>query len=189
MDQQKAQLQVEIHRWRRILHQINDQLGTVPRDLQDNQIHELIASLIVRGNIKVYPVTHLTHNGQSVTYLAIPAGEGMQYRFVPASMLLVKSQDGVRIFRDKGAAEKFVQSLNLNDAAIESIINAHAPRAADGAARSSVQTTAMLIEMLANGEVVVAKEMISAAPPKPAAVEIIKAGICATRPSPMASRV
>lgn len=93
----------------------------------------------------------------------------MQYHFIPASLLLTDyfPRDNVRIFRDHGSAEQFVQSLNLTDAQIEVIIRIHVSPTADGSVRSSAQMTALLIALLAKSEVVVEKTMIAAAPAKP----------------------
>lgn len=160
-------LQVEDNQWIHILYGIDQK----PRNVYNDNVYKIVAELIMRGRIKVYPITHLSQQGHAMGYPIIPADEGKQYRFIPASMLLINELRDVRIFRDHGTAEKFVQSLNLTDAHLEAIIQIHAKPTNDGSARSSVRMTTMLIELLAKGEVVVEKKIIAAAPPKPLEVE------------------
>ncbi len=158
---------MEGYEWIRILYDVDQK----PRNVYNDNVYKIVAELIMRGRIKVYPITHLSQQGHAMGYPIIPADEGKQYRFIPASMLLINELRDVRIFRDHGTAEKFVQSLNLTDAHLEAIIQIHAKPTNDGSARSSVRMTTMLIELLAKGEVVVEKKIIAAAPPKPLEVE------------------
>ena len=121
-------LGVEIYRWRHILADLRRQVVTIRSGLRDHEVYETLAHLIVRGQIKVYLVAHLAQRSHFVSYPVIAASKELQYRFIPASMLLVKqiNSNDLRIFRDAGAAEKFVQPLNLSDAQIETIVNVHA---------------------------------------------------------------
>jgi RHS repeat-associated protein len=155
-------LRYSADQWRRVLHQIDTGRRSY---LNDKHIYEAVGASIVQGRIKVYPVAHLSQRGQSVQYPLIQASPGIHYRFIPASVLLVKSLRDVTIFRNKADAERFLQSLNLNDAQIETIVNAHSSTAANGSVRNNAAMTAALIEKLATGEIVVAKEIQSAAPP------------------------
>jgi len=175
-------LRTSVDQWRRILHDINRYFGSTPCYLPDQEVYVSIAAMMVRGPITVYPITHLNHSGPATTYPIVPAGAGAQYRFIPASLLLVKSPRDVQIFYDKGVAEKFIQLLNLTDAQIEAIIQANAPRVADGEARNSTQKTAMLIALLAKSEVVLLTERVSASPPKSTVEEEVSTNAPGNRP-------
>ncbi len=165
----RSSARMEDYEWIRILYSIDQK----PRHPYNVNVHKDAAVFIVRGTIQVYLIPHLTQHHWTVRYPGVPAGEGMQYRFIPASVLLTDHfpRDNVRIFRDHGSAEQFIQLLNLTDAHLEAIIKLHAPPTADGTVRSSARMTTLLIELLAKSEVVVEKTMIAAAPPKPLEVE------------------
>jgi hypothetical protein len=175
---------VESDQWRRLLHDVDG----VSRYLREQEIYEAVAALIVRGRIQVYLIAHLSHRGHAASYLTLPAGGGMQYRFIPASLLLVNDLRDVRLFRDNDTAATFIHALNLTDAHIEAIMTAHAPTA-DGSARSSARLTAMLIEALANGEMALQKELISSASVKNAPVEFLPANGPGNRPTTLGPHV
>jgi hypothetical protein len=164
-------LRYDTFRWHHVLHSVAGQR----EHLRDNEVLDAIASQIERGRIKVYPITHLT---RSAPPAHCPAGEargGIRYRFFPASMLLTNSLRDVRIFHNRADAEKFVRSLNWIEADSEVTSKTHG-RTKASPASAHRDKTGDLIDQLAKGEVVVAKEADSAIPPTSATMETSASG-------------
>ena len=120
--------------------------------------------------------SHLTRSDSSVQYPIGEARGGIRYRFIPASMLLTNSLRDVRIFHSKDDAEKFVRSLQWVDAGSEATPKTHPRPTADSSDRARREKTDDLIDKMAKGEIVVAKEIVSATPPEPTAVETSASG-------------
>ena len=165
-------LRYDAFRWRYVLNSVTGQRQC----LRDNEILDAIATQIERGRIKVYPISHLTRSASPVQYPVGEARGSIRYRFIPASMLLTNSPHDVRIFHSKDDAERFVQSLQWDDVSSEAIPKTPPRPTADSSNRARREKTDDLIDKMAKGEIVVAKEIVSATPPEPTAVETSASG-------------
>ncbi|MBL1278497.1 MAG: hypothetical protein COB30_020675 [Ectothiorhodospiraceae bacterium] len=159
-----SRLSVDHAGWLRILSLAD---GTSANRL--STIHDCwdaITALLRRGMVKVYRLTHLKgydgQQGEKKHYPIIDSTQGLQYHFVPTTVLLVHEPSDTRFFKnDPEQAKQFIQQLTqqqaLNEKQLVSILDAIVLKWPIGGTQHP-QRIAALTRAMVSGEVAVVTE-------------------------------
>jgi len=113
-------LQVNDEKWLRILCAA----GYLPdRHVNKVELRGAAIKLLVLDIINIYPLTHLRGFVQRAHYLNIDAPHGVQYHFIPSSLLAVQELPEVRFFKSEPeSATQFIEQLALTDEQLADVI-------------------------------------------------------------------
>jgi len=156
-------LQVNDEKWLRILC-----AAGYPPDRHVNKVELRGAAikLLVLGIINIYPLTHLRGFVQRARYLNIDAPHGVQYHFIPSSLLAVQKLPEVRFFKSEPeSATQFIEQLALTDEQLADVI---CDLPLPFGLKSPERTTRItgLVHALCNGDVAVVVQHPNVIPPR-----------------------
>jgi len=156
-------LQVNNEKWLRILC-----AAGYPPDRHVNRAELCGAAikLLVLGVINIYPLTHLRGFVQRARYLNIDAPHGVQYHFVPSTLLVMQELPEVRFFKSQPeSATQFIEQLALTDEQLADVIcDLPLPFGLKSPERATRITG--LVHALCNGDVAVVVQQPTATPPR-----------------------
>ncbi len=156
-------LQVDDEQWLRILSAADYRPD---RHLDRIERRKAVIALLVRGIINIYPLTHLKKLDQEDRYLNIDAPGGVQYHFIPSTVLVMRELPEVKFFNSEPkSATQFVEQLALTD---EQLADAVRDLPLFFGLKSAKRTTriAGLVHAMSDGKVAVVVEHPSMTPPR-----------------------
>ena len=156
-------LQVNDEKWLRILC-----AAGYPPDRHVNKVELRGAAikLLVLGIINIYPLTHLRGFVQRARYLNINVSHGVQYHFIPSTLLVVQELPEVRFFKSEPeSATQFIEQLALTDEQLADVI---CDLPLPFGLKSPERTTRItgLVHALCNGDVAVVMQHPNMTPPR-----------------------
>ena len=156
-------LQVNNEKWLRILS-----AAVYPPDRHVNgvELRGAAIKLLVLGILNIYPLPHLRGYVQEANYLLIDAPHGVQYHFIPSSLLVVQELPEVRFFKSEPEpATQFIEQLALTDEQLSDVICDLPLRFGLKSPDRPTRITG-LVHAMCNGDVAVVVERPNRVPPR-----------------------
>jgi len=156
-------LQVDDEQWLRILCAADYRPD---RHLDRIERRKAVIKLLVRGIINIYPLTHFKRLDQQDRYLNIDAPGGVQYHFIPNTVLVMRELPEVRFFNSEPkSATQFVEQLALTDEQLADVVR-DLPLLFGLKSTKRTTRIAGLVEAMSDGKVAVVVERPSMTPPR-----------------------
>jgi len=156
-------LQVNNEKWLRIL----SAAGYPPdRHVNGVELRGAAIKLLMLGILNMYPLPHLRGYVQEANYLLINAPHGVQYHFIPSTLLVMQELPEVRFFKSEPElATRFIEQLALTDEQLSDVVCDLPLRFGLTSLDHPTRITG-LVHAVCNGDVAVVVERPNRVPPR-----------------------
>lgn len=149
--------------WREIISEYSTL--PIPSSLTTIEIEQQVNTLMMRGQLKFYPVDIPDIVEHPPEKRVIKSTDNITYQFAPVSTLLLNKTSEIKSFKNTGEAKEFLSNLNANDEQLTNIANELDINLPATASVNQGETIEAMSQEIAAGNIVIIVDKTSSAPP------------------------
>jgi len=149
--------------WREIINEYSTL--PIPSSLTTIEVEQQVNTLMMRGQLKFYPVDILDVVEHPPEKRVIKCTDNVTYQFAPVSTLLLNKTSETKSFKNTDEAKIFLSNINANDNQLLNIANELDIKLPATASVNQGETIEAVSQELAAGNIVIIVDKTSSSPP------------------------